>query len=92
MNHKESEPLPIVIPQTYNYIGVWLTFACSLKCSYCTNRHETKTLAPGHMSGKDWVRALTELLRAMICRLPSAAANRLCIRIFITSLIISSRS
>ncbi len=27
----------IVIPQTYNYIGVFLTFACQLRCKYCIN-------------------------------------------------------
>jgi len=44
------------IPDSYNYIGAFLTFACQLKCYYCIN-HE-KGFSPKYkiVPGKDWIR------------------------------------
>ncbi|MDD3663490.1 MAG: radical SAM protein, partial [Candidatus Pacebacteria bacterium] len=45
---------------TANYIGVFLTFRCSLGCSYCINR--AGTLAPRKEIGVDeWMRILRPL-------------------------------
>ena len=33
----------IILPSTYNYIGVFLTLACNLNCSYCINTHNGLT-------------------------------------------------
>jgi MoaA/NifB/PqqE/SkfB family radical SAM enzyme len=43
---------PIVIPETHNYIAVFLSLACNLKCSYCINRFEEFTYEKGRLSGE----------------------------------------
>lgn len=30
---------PITLPDTYNYIGVFLTYRCNLNCDYCINKY-----------------------------------------------------
>lgn len=52
---------PINIPLTYNYIGVFLTFACNLACSYCINYFETNLIKRKIISGEDWVRLLNRI-------------------------------
>lgn len=54
----------IIIPETYNYIAVFLTFACDLKCSFCINNFESD---PGvvkrkHLRGKKWVVGLNRII------------------------------
>jgi len=51
----------IDIPYTYNYIGVFLTFACNLKCSYCINNFEERLKIKKTISGKDWVNFLNRI-------------------------------
>ena len=51
----------IVIPENYNYIAVFLTFACNLKCSYCINYFEKGSFSNTHLSGKQWVKALNRI-------------------------------
>lgn len=47
----------IVLPQNFNYIAAFLTFACNLRCEYCINR--AGTLTPRRViSGKEWIRVL----------------------------------
>lgn len=55
---------PIQIPESYNYIGAFLTFSCNLKCSYCINHFEQKLIKKRSISGKDWVNGLNRI----ICR------------------------
>lgn len=56
---------PMVIPSGYNYIGVFLTFSCNLKCSYCINDFEPRMnngIKRGIISGADWVRGLNRIV------------------------------
>ena len=46
---------PIRIPANYNYIAVFLTFACNLKCGYCINNFEQELIRRKVISGKDFV-------------------------------------
>lgn len=52
----------IIIPESYNYIGVFLTFACNLRCSYCINYFEQDIIKRKNISGKDWVRGLNRII------------------------------
>jgi MoaA/NifB/PqqE/SkfB family radical SAM enzyme len=53
---------PIVIPESHNYLAVFLTLACNLRCSYCINRFETGRLEKNRLSGEDWVRGLNRIV------------------------------
>jgi len=53
---------PIIIPEAYNYIGVFLTFACNLRCSYCINYFEQDTIKRKDISGRDWVNGLNRII------------------------------
>lgn len=53
---------PIVIPESHNYIAVFLTLACNLRCSYCINRFETGHLESNRLSGEEWVRGLNRIV------------------------------
>lgn len=52
---------PVAVPERYNYVGVFLTLACNLRCSYCINRigelHRSERL----LSGEEWLLALNRL-------------------------------
>jgi MoaA/NifB/PqqE/SkfB family radical SAM enzyme len=52
----------IKIPESYNYIAVFLTFACNLGCSYCINRFEQKVVKRKMISGKEWVKGLNRIV------------------------------
>ena len=51
----------IPIPYTYNYIGIFLTFACNLNCSYCINNFEHNLKRRKIVSGKEWVKHLNRI-------------------------------
>ncbi len=51
----------IRIPDTYNYIGLFITFGCNLGCSYCINHFEQKLTGRKMISGKRWVDFLERL-------------------------------
>jgi hypothetical protein len=51
---------PILIPKSYNYIGVFLTFDCNLGCSYCIN-HSGEFVPRTPMSGKDFIKGLSRI-------------------------------
>ena len=53
---------PIIIPQTYNYIGTFLSLVCNLRCSYCINYFEEGMFSKKHISGEDWVRGLNRIV------------------------------
>lgn len=55
---------PIVIPESYNYIAVFLTFSCNLRCSFCINDFETEARNKKRpaLSGEDWVRGLNRIV------------------------------
>lgn len=54
---------PVPIPDRYNYVAVFLTLACNLRCSFCINRFgnaELRAVRP--ISGSEWVRGLNRLV------------------------------
>ncbi|TAN44516.1 MAG: radical SAM protein [Nitrospirae bacterium] len=53
---------PIIIPESHNYIAVFLTLACNLRCSYCINRFEAGNFKKGHISGEEWVKGLNRIV------------------------------
>ena len=56
-----DELKPIIIPDQFNYIAVFLSFACMLRCTYCINHHGGDLVKKRWMSGDDWVRGLNRL-------------------------------
>ena len=50
----------IKIPESYNYVSAFLTFACTFRCEYCINKynglHNYK-----HMSTNDWITGLNRI-------------------------------
>lgn len=52
---------PLVLPPHYNYVGVFLTLACNLKCTYCINNSSGVVQKKGHLSGEEWVSHLNRL-------------------------------
>ncbi len=51
----------IAIPESYNYIAVFLTLACNYRCSYCINYFENGAFEKKIITGKDWVKALNRI-------------------------------
>lgn len=49
------------IPRRLNYIGVFLTLRCNLKCSYCINHFGVKT-SHKEMTGAQWVKGLSRII------------------------------
>jgi organic radical activating enzyme len=52
----------ITIPNSYNYIAVFLTLSCNYSCSYCINYFEEGKFNKKHISGEDWVRGLNRII------------------------------
>lgn len=52
---------PLAVPAGYNYIGVFLTLSCNLRCSYCINTFQENLKARKLISGKSWVAGLNRL-------------------------------
>ena len=48
--------------ESYNYIGVFLTFVCNLQCSYCINYFKQDIIKRKDISGKDWVKGLNRII------------------------------
>ena len=58
-----SETLkPIYLSEDFNYIAVFLSFACMLRCTYCINHHGGDLVKKRWMSGEDWVRGLNRIV------------------------------
>lgn len=51
----------IKIPENYNYIACFLTFACNFKCHYCINRDSDFVPRRKHLSGVDWINFIQNL-------------------------------
>lgn len=51
----------ILLPPSYNYVGVFLTFRCTLGCSYCINRHRGAKPKSREMTGAEWIESLNRL-------------------------------
>jgi sulfatase maturation enzyme AslB (radical SAM superfamily) len=52
---------PIIIPDSFNYIAVFLTFSCQLRCSYCINHHGNDLQKARWMDGNDWIKGLNRI-------------------------------
>ncbi|KKS56675.1 MAG: hypothetical protein UV20_C0007G0012 [Candidatus Magasanikbacteria bacterium GW2011_GWA2_42_32] len=54
----------IIIPESYNYIAVFLTFSCNLRCSFCINDFGSvaRTTKRRLLSGKEWVEGLNRIV------------------------------
>lgn len=52
----------IVVPETYNYIAVFLTFSCNYHCSYCINYFGESKFVKKMLSGKDMVKGLNRII------------------------------
>ncbi len=57
-----QELSPVKIPDNYNYIAVFLTLACNLKCSYCINNFGEVGYVKKHLTGEEWVRGLNRIV------------------------------
>lgn len=56
------ESLPaITLPADCNYIGVFLTLHCNLRCSYCINRYRRLASRRKWLAASEWVLALNRL-------------------------------
>ena len=61
MRHAMPEQA-ISLPESFNYIGIFLTFRCPYRCSYCINRYGNAAhLAYPELPGTDWVRFFRRL-------------------------------
>lgn len=50
----------IVLPNHFNYIGVFLSLRCNLNCSYCVN-HQGEFVVPDELTGIDWIKGLSRI-------------------------------
>ncbi|MDD4735782.1 MAG: radical SAM protein [Kiritimatiellae bacterium] len=51
-----ASPKTVTIPESFNYIGIFLTFRCPYHCSYCINQYGSGIhLDYPEISGTDWV-------------------------------------
>jgi MoaA/NifB/PqqE/SkfB family radical SAM enzyme len=48
----------IEVPKSYQYVGIFLTLSCNLKCSYCINHAVGLKQGRKILKGDDWARAL----------------------------------
>ena len=51
----------IELPDHFNYIAVFLTFSCQLRCTYCINHHGGNLVKGRKMSTEDWIHGLNRL-------------------------------
>jgi hypothetical protein len=51
---------PIILPEHYNYIAVFLTLRCNFNCPYCINKQGDFKIPP-EMSKDDWVKGLSRI-------------------------------
>jgi len=55
----------IIIPEDYNYLAMFISLNCNLRCPYCINLNDKNSsrskMSGDMMSGADWVRAINRL-------------------------------
>ena len=52
----------LIIPDTYNYIADFLTFACNLNCSYCINYFGESKFVKKILPGKELIKGLNRII------------------------------
>lgn len=58
----ETDLPPLNLPEACNYVGVFLTLACNLHCSYCINRFGEQVPARRQLSAAEWARGLNRIV------------------------------
>jgi MoaA/NifB/PqqE/SkfB family radical SAM enzyme len=52
----------VYLPESYNYVAVFLTAKCSFNCQWCVNEFsKEKRLNEKSLSGRDWVKGLNRI-------------------------------
>lgn len=51
----------IKLPEDFNYIAVFLTFSCQLRCTYCINHHGGDLVKGRRLSPKEWIDGLNRI-------------------------------
>lgn len=51
----------VILPEHFNYVGIFLTLNCNLKCSYCINHLSGAAEKKGFLNGQDWITAINRL-------------------------------
>lgn len=59
---KLDELPSIVIPNSINYIAVFLTFSCMFRCTYCINFHGGDLVKGRRLEPSEWIRGLNRLV------------------------------
>jgi len=58
-----KEMKELIIPGRYNYIAVFLTMTCNLKCSFCINNYESEADKKGKiLIGREWIAGLNRIV------------------------------
>jgi organic radical activating enzyme len=52
---------PIVLPESYNYVGAFLTYRCNLNCPYCLNRQGELYKPKFELTAEEWVEAFARI-------------------------------
>lgn len=53
---------PLILPHRYNYIGVFLTLGCNLRCSYCINHFGELVPDRRMLTAAEWLSGLNRLV------------------------------
>lgn len=53
---------PIILPDSCNYIALFLTLDCNLRCSYCINHFGSFAPFGKILSGKEWLQGLNRIV------------------------------
>jgi MoaA/NifB/PqqE/SkfB family radical SAM enzyme len=51
----------VSVPESFNYIGVFLTLSCNLRCSYCINRFGGLVSSGRRLSAAEWLQGFNRL-------------------------------
>src|SRR5512145_537994 len=60
----EQNLAPIIVPAEYDYLGVYLTDACHLRCEYCITRHHGAQYGRNRLpmlEPRQWIAGLNRL-------------------------------
>ena len=52
---------PIIVPDDFTYVPIFLTLSCQLRCSYCLNFHGDDLLKGRRMTKDDWIGGLNRI-------------------------------
>lgn len=51
----------IILPEDFNYIALFLTFSCQLRCTYCINHHGGDLVKKRRMTGSEWIKYINRI-------------------------------